>query len=107
MDLFPALRVERGLLRISIAATRLGEMRQLFVDLARPAARLFASEAQTGIDCDPVKPGRKGAVSPEALHICPDPDPDLLAGVLGLLAHEGRVGADQLRERVDVAAGGA
>src|SRR5829696_144530 len=116
LDLFPALHVERGLLRISIAARRLGEMRQLLVDLARPAARLFASEAQTGVDCDPVKPGRKGAVSPEALHVCPDPDPDLLTRVLGLLApqhakrhpaHEGRVDADQLRERLDVAAGGA
>src|SRR5215212_8354648 len=56
------------------------------------------------------------AASPGALHVCPDPDPDLLARVLGLLApqhakrhpaHEGRVDADQLRERLDVAAGGA
>ena len=30
--------------------------------------------AQTGVDRDPVEPGRKGAVSPEALHVRPDPD---------------------------------
>src|ERR687890_1144524 len=91
-------------------------MRQLLVDLSRPAARLLAPEAQTGVDRDPVEPGRKGGISPEALHVRPDPDPDILARVLGLLppqhakrhpAHEGRVGADQLRERLDVAAGGA
>src|ERR687890_1104645 len=91
-------------------------MRLLLVDLAPPAARLFAAEAQAGVDRDPIEPGRKGAVCPEALHVRPDPDPDLLARVLGLLApqhakrhpaHEGRVGVDQFRERVDVAAGGA
>ena len=53
---------------------------------SRVLRRDFASEAQTGVDRDPVEPGRKGAVSPEALHVRPDPDPDLLARVLGLLA---------------------
>jgi hypothetical protein len=37
LDLFPALRVERGLLGISVTARRYREMRQFVVDLARPA----------------------------------------------------------------------
>src|SRR5829696_8450109 len=37
-------------------------MRHLLVDLVRPAAPLFASDAKAGVEGDPVKPGRKGAV---------------------------------------------
>src|SRR5215210_764006 len=115
LDLPPAFRVERGLLGISVAR-RLREMGRLLVDLARPAARLFASEAQAGVDRHPVEPGRKGAVPPEALHVRPDIYPDLLARVLGVFhpeyakrhpVHEGGMGVDQLRERLYVAAGGA
>src|SRR5215218_4352679 len=114
-DLPPAFGVECSLLGITVAAGRFGEMCRLLIDLARPAARLLALEAQAGVDRNPVEPGRKGAVSPEALHVRPDPHPDLLARVLGLLgpqhakrhpAHQGRMGTDQLRERLDVAAGG-
>src|SRR5688572_13120944 len=90
-------------------------MRHLCADLVRRTARLLAPEAQAGVHGDPVQPGAEGAVPPEAFYVGPGPDPGLLARVLGLLAtehakrypaHGVGVGMDQLRESLDVAAGG-
>src|ERR671917_163494 len=74
-------------------------------------ARLFALDAEASVHGDPVEPGAEGALSPEALDVCPNPDPHLLGGVLGIFAShhprgppvdEVRIGPDQPRKSIHV-----
>src|SRR5215203_3759871 len=116
LNLLAALRAQRRSLGIGVDA---GELRQVWHLIAAVLqllpARLLLAEAQAGVHRDPVKPGGEGALSPEVPYVLPDPDPDLLARILGVVfskyakshsIYKTRVIPNEFREGLDVAPGG-
>src|SRR5918998_5216394 len=88
LDLIAALRAQSRRLWVGVPTGRLREVRCLAVVLPLLPARLLLADAEAGVHCDLVEPGAKGALSPEPFYVSPDPDPDLLAGILGILCPE-------------------
>src|SRR5215211_4527257 len=116
MYFLPALSAQSCGLRVSVSSGRLREVRRLAAVLPLLPARLSLADAQAGVHRNPVQPGGKRALSPEAFYVSPDPDPDLLARILGALGaqhakrhsiYKTRIVPNEFRERLDVALGGA
>jgi hypothetical protein len=83
--LLPLLRTKGSRFRVGVVSARFWQERHLVAAiLPLPASRLFAADAKASVDGDPVKPGSEGAVPPEVSYVPPDPDPDLLACILGV-----------------------
>ena len=91
------------------------EIGKLPIELPRLPVLLFTPGAKTGVHRYLVQPGAESALTPELLYVSPGPDPNLLAGVLGVLGaqypqshpiYEPRVVPDQPRESLDVPARG-
>src|SRR5215216_188697 len=116
MYLLAALRAQGRRLGVGVVVGRLRQVRHLVVVLPLLPARLSLAEAQAGVHRDPVQPGGKRALSPEAFYVSPDPDPNLLARILGALGtqhakrhsiYKTRIVPNEFRERLDVSLGGA
>src|SRR5215212_9272383 len=111
------LRAQRRRLGVCLSARRLRQVGHLLgAVLPLLPARLSLADAQAGVHRDPVEPGRESALSPEAFYVSPDPDPNLLAGILGALGaqhakrhsiYKTRIILNEFRERRDVALGSA
>src|ERR687894_918736 len=89
LDLIAALRAQSRRLWVCVSSGRFRQIRHLVAAvLPLLPARLLLADAEAGVHCDLVEPGAKGALSPEPFYVSPDPDPDLLAGILGILCPE-------------------
>src|SRR5918992_1066520 len=114
--LIAPLRTQRRCLGVCLPSAGLREVRCLAAVFPLPPAYLPLADVEAGVDGDSVEPGAKGALTPEASDISPDPDPDLLACVLGSLVaqhsqcysiYKTRMSPNQFREGLDVASSGA
>src|SRR5918997_6387042 len=82
----PSLGVQGRSLRVRVTTRwfRQEGHHLLAVVLASFPAHPGTEKAEARVRRDPVEPAAEGALPPEASHVSPDPDPDLLAGVLGV-----------------------